>query len=130
MPTLTNLTIANNTNGIGGYEGSVPTIKNCIFWNNTVDLSSYDKDLRDKVTYSRITGPLRQIDKERGNIEDNPSFVNSNASNGDYSLLSYSPCIDAGDKDMSPEREPKPNGGRINMGAYGGTPFASKSSSQ
>lgn len=126
-PTLTNLVIANNTFGIEGYGGAAPTIKNCIFWNNTIDMSSYDKDLRDKVSYSRFNGSLRQIDKERGNIDYNPSFVNYSASNGDYHLLSYSPCIDAGDKDMSPAREPKPNGGRINMGAYGGTPYATKS---
>ncbi len=38
-----------------------------------------------------------------------------------------SPCIDAGDP-MSPiGLEPFPNGGRVNMGAYGGTPQASKS---
>jgi len=38
-----------------------------------------------------------------------------------------SPCIDAGDT-MSPiGLEPFPNGGRINMGAYGGTGEASKS---
>jgi predicted outer membrane repeat protein len=38
-----------------------------------------------------------------------------------------SPCIDAGDP-MSPiGLEPFPNGGRINMGAYGGTSEASKS---
>jgi len=38
-----------------------------------------------------------------------------------------SPCIDAGDP-MSPiGYEPFPNGGIINMGAYGGTPEASKS---
>lgn len=38
-----------------------------------------------------------------------------------------SPCIDAGDP-MSPVGfEPFPNGGRVNMGAYGGTDEASKS---
>ena len=38
-----------------------------------------------------------------------------------------SACIDAGDP-MSPiELESFPNGGRINMGAYGGTPEAGKS---
>jgi len=38
-----------------------------------------------------------------------------------------SPCIDAGDP-MSPiGLEPFPNGGMINMGAYGGTAEASKS---
>jgi hypothetical protein len=38
-----------------------------------------------------------------------------------------SPCIDAGDPHSPIGPEPVPNGGRINMGAYGGTAEASKS---
>ncbi len=38
-----------------------------------------------------------------------------------------SPCIDAGDPNSPVGDEPEPNGGRINMGAYGGTKEASKS---
>jgi L-ascorbate metabolism protein UlaG (beta-lactamase superfamily) len=38
-----------------------------------------------------------------------------------------SPCIDAGDPNSPVGQEPEPNGGRINMGAYGGTKEASKS---
>jgi len=38
-----------------------------------------------------------------------------------------SPCIDAGDPNSPVGDEPDPNGGRINMGAYGGTAEASKS---
>lgn len=38
-----------------------------------------------------------------------------------------SPCIDAGDTSDSFEKEPEPNGGRINMGTYGNTEEASKS---
>jgi hypothetical protein len=38
-----------------------------------------------------------------------------------------SPCIDAGDPEMPVGDEPEPNGGRINMGAYGGTSEASLS---
>ncbi len=38
-----------------------------------------------------------------------------------------SPCIDAGDPEGSVGHEPEPNGGRMNMGAYGGTNEASKS---
>jgi hypothetical protein len=38
-----------------------------------------------------------------------------------------SPCIDAGDPNSPIGLEPFPNGGRINMGAYGGTVEASKS---
>jgi hypothetical protein len=40
-----------------------------------------------------------------------------------------SPCIDAGDPEDSVGLEPNPNGARINIGAYGGTPQASKSPS-
>jgi hypothetical protein len=64
--------------------------------------------------------------------------------NGDYHLKSQagrwdpnsrnwvvddvtSPCIDAGDPNSPIGWEPFPNGGRINMGAYGGTVEASKS---
>ncbi|HUU97660.1 MAG TPA: dockerin type I domain-containing protein, partial [Phycisphaerae bacterium] len=38
-----------------------------------------------------------------------------------------SPCIDAGDPASDYSNEPAPNGGRVNMGAYGNTPEASKS---
>ena len=38
-----------------------------------------------------------------------------------------SPCVDAGDPNSPIGDEPQPNGGRINMGAYGGTKEASKS---
>jgi len=38
-----------------------------------------------------------------------------------------SPCIDAGDPESDWTAELLPNGGRINMGAYGGTPQASMS---
>ncbi|UCG46986.1 MAG: right-handed parallel beta-helix repeat-containing protein [Phycisphaerales bacterium] len=37
-----------------------------------------------------------------------------------------SPCIDAGDPHFDWSAESRPNGGRINMGAYGGTPQASR----
>ena len=38
-----------------------------------------------------------------------------------------SPCIDAGNPDSDCTAELSPNGKRINMGAYGGTPQASMS---
>ena len=37
-----------------------------------------------------------------------------------------SPCIDAGDPSNDYSHEPAPNGDRLNMGAYGNTPQASK----
>lgn len=41
-----------------------------------------------------------------------------------------SPCIDAGDPQYPVGQEPVPNGGIINLGAYGGTATASKSGSR
>jgi hypothetical protein len=38
-----------------------------------------------------------------------------------------SPCIDAGDPAVPAAREPAPNGGIVNLGAYGGTAEASMS---
>ncbi|MCK4623843.1 MAG: hypothetical protein KAV00_00910 [Phycisphaerae bacterium] len=38
-----------------------------------------------------------------------------------------SPCIDAGNQKSKCKNEPKPNGDRINMGAYGNTKEASGS---
>jgi len=53
-----------------------------------------------------------------GNIAENPLFANVTF---DFHLLPASPCIDAGDPSFDFSSEPEPNGGRINMGAYGGT---------
>ena len=71
-----------------------------------------------------------------------PLFADAN--NGDYHLLSergryrattdewilddvMSPCVDGGDPAVEPTNERMPNGGRINMGAYGNTSSASMS---
>jgi hypothetical protein len=68
----------------------------------------------------------------------------ADADNGDYHLKSErgryrattdewllddatSPCIDAGDPTIEPVNERMPNGGRVNMGAYGNTKYASMS---
>jgi hypothetical protein len=57
-----------------------------------------------------------------------PNDPNAIWIDGDYHLQSESPCIDAGDPNSPVGLEPEPNGGRINLGAYGGTNQASKSS--
>ncbi|NWH06777.1 right-handed parallel beta-helix repeat-containing protein [Desulfobacter latus] len=41
-----------------------------------------------------------------------------------YRLSSSSPCIDAGAPNYDYSSEPEPNGGRVNIGAYGNTPHA------
>lgn len=133
-PTLTNLTIAGNQLGIYAVEGADPSITSCIFWNNT------NGDLYQCRAYYSSLQELRGLDAEHGNISADPLFADSSA--GDYHLQSRygrysdgawvtdaltSTCIDTGDPDVYPGRERVPHGGRVNMGAYGGTPFASMS---
>jgi len=133
-PTLSNLTIVNNKYGIEAYADSEPDISNCILWNNT------DGDLFGcRARYSCI---------ERGgegNITADPLFVDPD--HNDYHIRSArgrywpehdiwvldkvtSPCVDAGDPAADILDEPLPNGGRINIGAYGGTTEASLSTSE
>lgn len=59
-----------------------------------------------------------------GNIHSDPCFVNPNQ--GNYHLRAYSTCIDAGDPNSDFSLEPEPNGGRINLGAFGNTRQAQK----
>jgi len=131
-PAISNVTIADNGFGIAAYTGSVPYISNSIFWNNVFgDLFGC------QATYSCVqngcAGP--------GNLDIDPRFADPE--NGDYHLQSkhgrywpvydiwvldevFSPCIDGGDPNDDYSNERMPNGGRINMGAFGGTAYASK----
>jgi len=130
-PTIKNVNIVDNKYGIDAYAGSEPDISNCIFWENS------DSDLFGcEARYSCTSEP------GQGNIAADPYFVDPNK--GDYHLLSErgrywpradvwvldrvtSPCIDGGDPNDDVLDEPMPNGGRIDMGVFGGTPFASMS---
>ncbi|MCP4258330.1 MAG: hypothetical protein GY774_12650 [Planctomycetes bacterium] len=114
-PTITNCTIVDNSN-IGISEG-IPSILNSIIYGNGVQIAGSSA----VVTYSNIQGGF----PGEGNIDANPLFVDS--ANGEFHLLTGSPCIDTGDPTSSVGLEPEPNGGIINMGAYGGTSEASKS---
>lgn len=126
--TVKNNIIAYNQ-GIGIY-GPCDNGYNC-FWQNT-------------------SGSFFDNYGKTGDQSMNPLFADLGSWNGevwtegDYTLLSEygrwdnttglwvvdvqtSPCIDAGDPADEIFFEPNPNGGRINMGAYGGTEYASKS---
>jgi hypothetical protein len=120
---------------IGNFSNGM-LITNCILRNNEPG-EIYSFGTID-VTYSNISGGFAG----EGNIDADPLFAD--ADKGDYHLKSQSgrwdpaggnwvvdvmasPCIDAGDPNSPVGDEPEPNGGRINMGAYGGTPEASKS---
>lgn len=133
MPTIRNVTVTGNEFGIASYAGGNPDISNCILWDNI------DGDLFGcTATYSCV----QQGVEGEGNIREDPLFADPEA--GDYHLLSErgrfvpahalwafdaktSPCVDAGDPTLDPGAERMPNGGRINMGAFGGTPQASMS---
>ncbi|RLC85572.1 MAG: hypothetical protein DRI37_07830 [Chloroflexi bacterium] len=88
--------------------------------------------------------PGRWVDSRDPNIVVDPDDDYAVWINGDYHLKSQagrydpntqswvrddvtSPCIDTGDPNSPLGPEPFPNGGLINMGAYGGTAEASKS---
>jgi len=130
---------------------SSPTVINCILWDN----SDSQIEGTASVIYSNIEGGwpgVGNIDVDPcfvavGYWDPNgtPADVNDDYFvEGDYHLKSQagrwdpvskqwvkdkvtSPCIDAGDPRSPIGYEPFPNGGRVNMGAYGGTTEASKS---
>lgn len=64
------------------------------------------------------------IELGEGNITLDPKVVDEVGH--DYHLKDGSPCIDAGDPDDDYNKEPAPNGGRIDMGRYGNTIEAGK----
>jgi len=145
-PELINCTFSANSANMGNalacdsylqqYPSSIQ-VTNCILWDGGNEIWNND-DSAITVTYSDVQGSW----PGEGNIDVEPCFAD--AANGDYHLQSQagrldanegrwtkddvtSPCIDGGDS-MSPiGYEPFPNGGIINMGAYGGTAEASKS---
>jgi len=140
--TLTNCTFHGNTASSGGgavcNASGTMTVRDCILWGNTPTEITAFKLIA--VTYSNIRGGFAG----KGNTKADPLFAD--AANGDYHLKSKagrwdpvtqgwatddvtSPCIDAGDPSSPVGDEPEPNGGRINMGVYGGTKEASKSES-
>ncbi|MBT6129418.1 MAG: DUF1565 domain-containing protein, partial [Candidatus Marinimicrobia bacterium] len=109
-PIITNCTITGNTAPDGGIRSrdAFPTIANCILWNDSPgEIYVYSGD-DPSVTYSDVQGGY----EGEGNIDADPLFVNPD--NGDYTLQSSSPCIDAGD----PESDLDSDGSISDMGAY------------
>lgn len=146
--TITNCTISGNsavwTGGPlgscygGGLYDCGAYITNSIIWGNLADIGPelYNSS---EPNFSCIKD---WIGGGIGNIDDDPCFADP--CNGDYHLRSQagrwdtnseswmiddvtSPCIDAGDPLNPIGLEPFPNGGLVNMGAYGGSLEASKS---
>lgn len=115
-------------------------IVNNIIWEN--EIYCEENVLRGPVSYDIRFNDIQGSWDGEGNIEVDPLFVDS--ARGDFHLKSAagrwdtqagqwvfddvtSPCIDAADPSSGTAEEPAPHGGRINMGAYGGTVQASRS---
>ncbi len=118
------------------FESSI--ILNNIIWENEISMAEGILADEYEIRFNDIQGGW---DGE-GNISVDPCFAA--AVTDDYHLKSpagrwdpatqrwvadnvTSPCIDAGDPDSEVADEPLPNGGRIDLGAHGGTAEASKS---
>jgi hypothetical protein len=111
-----------------------------MYWNEFDDLHYFEGIIDDVRIYDRALS-TEEINKTY-QLGFGPLFADAN--NGDYHLKSEcgrywpqhgvwvlddetSPCVDAGDPAVNPADEPMPNGGLVNMGAHGNTPYASKS---
>ncbi|MHC4166589.1 MAG: C10 family peptidase [Planctomycetota bacterium] len=150
---LTNCTFGNNSAPNGTACAATPddadrqspcvlAVVNCIARDGGDEIYNDDGSVID-VTFSNIQqAGARVTVPGEGNINADPYFADPDG--GDFHLKSEagrwhsdtqswirdettSPCIDAGDATMALGAEPAPNGGVINMGAYGGTVRASKS---
>ena len=123
QPELHNCTITGNTaagSGDGMYVLYGPAIiKNCIVWDNgQEEIAGSGAD----VTYSNIKGGYTG----EGNIDSDPLFWEYG--NFHYLIQPGSPCVDAGDPSLNDgvwDSHPAwpdwfQNGGRSDIGAYGG----------
>lgn len=106
------LIIDNAGHGIeNGGTGEVKSSFNCLY-NNPVGNGGNQ------------SGNFKNVMPGGGDFPALVNFVNRNGF--DYREVSGSATVDAGDPNDEFHREPVPNGGRINIGAYGNTPFATK----
>ena len=97
--------------------------RNCIVWGSEAgnileEQKGYPADAyMPSITFSNVEGGYPGL----GNIDVDPMFFLPSGQEPDLHLCAFSPCVDAGDPFSDYSNEPEPNGGRINMGAYGGT---------
>jgi hypothetical protein len=73
------------------------------------------------IAFSLLSGAPVNVTRGAGMLSGSPGFTR------DFNLARGSRAIDAADPKSKVGREPRPNGGRRNMGAYGGSVEATKS---
>jgi hypothetical protein len=146
-PVFANCTICSNhggSHGAGVYSvNSEVVILDSILYDNSPEEIMIGEGLAPIVSYCDVAGGY----SGEGNIDEDPLFklsgfwahslnpgMTAHPENlyavwtyGNYHLQSGSPCVDAGDPSMPCHCEPEPNGGRLNMGAYGSTNQATTS---
>jgi len=124
-PTVRNCVFAgNNADNFGGAIGNCeafPTIIDCILWADVPDEIYVESAGAPDVTYCDVEGGW----SGEGNVDVEPMFAD--AAGGDFHLLAGSPAVDLGDPSSEWAQELWPNGGRVNMGAYGNTSEATRS---
>ncbi len=154
QPIITNCTISGNTKGGISVNSEVDVFNSIVWGNSGSQIDSRELWSRIDVKYSDVQGGWSgegNIDADPCFVRPgywNPNRLPDDTSDdlwvdGDYHLKSQagrwdpngrswvidnvtSFCIDAGDPRSPIDYEPPPNGGIINMGAYGGTAEASK----
>ena len=121
---LENTLISDNDYGIHSGSG---TLNNVTIYNNeyssltsttlTVNNSIIDDFIpsTSPVSYSNIIGGWGETNNINGNISIAPLFIDPE--NGDYNLMSTSPCLDTGNPDSDYNDV---DGSRNDMGAFGG----------
>jgi hypothetical protein len=137
-----NLAFKGNTMACNGFASGQPAssaceFANCILWDGDNEIWKNDNSVI-SVSYSNVQGAW----PGQGNFNVDPLFADPD--DGDYHLKSEagrwdaviqiwvkdqvtSQCIDAGNPSTPVGDELSPNGGRVNVGAYGGAAEASKS---
>ncbi|MBS4013270.1 MAG: T9SS type A sorting domain-containing protein [Bacteroidetes bacterium] len=152
---IENCTIAENIGAEYSYGhaifvegGSEVIVKNSIFWDNSSDDNDNDFYVSEDSSLSIDFSIYKSGNMGDGNFTITNSFkadpLFADAENNNFHLKSksgrwdphyqawmydevYSPGIDSGHPDSPFDKEPAPNGGRINLGCYGNTEYASKS---
>jgi parallel beta-helix repeat protein len=120
---INNTVVANAWDGIGCFSGEGVVIKNNIVVENGIDGISTITSPAPNISYNDVWNnagwAYHECSAGAGDMSENPMFVDPVGF--DFHLQSGSGCIDAGDPASDWTNELPPNGGRINMGAYGGT---------
>jgi len=125
-PYLTNLTISDNSSdyypesaALSATGTGTTTLTNSIIWGNP-DFAGTTNTISGNVSlYYSIVENDGSVWTDSGHLWGDPLF--EDADGNDFHLLEGSIGVDNGDPEGDYSDEPAPNGGVINLGAYGGT---------